>query len=174
LKYIALLRGINVGKTKRIEMKSLKELFEKMGFANVSTYINSGNIIFESQKPMKTIKYDIELNLINEMGYDIQTLIITNKELLKIVEKIPLAWVNDKNQRTDVAFLFSEVDSIKIIEELPIQKEYVDIRYTKGALYWNVHRDNYNKSHLNKLITHKLYQYMTIRNINTARHLTTL
>lgn len=79
--------------------------------------------------------------------------------------------MNDKDQRTDVSYLFKEADSIEIIEKLPFRKEYIDVRYTKGALYWNLLRVNYNKSHLNRIISNELYQYMTIRNINTARHL---
>jgi uncharacterized protein (DUF1697 family) len=171
MEYIALLRGINVGKTKRIDMKSLKNLFERIGYINVSTYINSGNVFFESTKPVSAIRKEIKLNLQNEFGYDIPTLIKMVKELQQIVEQIPTTWLNDTNQRTDVAFLFDEIDSIKIIDELPIRKEFIDIRYTKGALFWNVKPDNYNKSHLNKLISHRLYQQMTIRNVNTVRNL---
>jgi uncharacterized protein (DUF1697 family) len=50
MKYIALLRGINVGGGHRVEMKKLKVIFEECGGFNVSTYINSGNVIFESKK----------------------------------------------------------------------------------------------------------------------------
>ena len=59
----------------------------------------------------------------------------------------------------------------KIIDELPIKKEFLDIRYVKGAIFWNVKRDDYNKSQLNKIINHKSYKLMTIRNVNTARYL---
>jgi uncharacterized protein (DUF1697 family) len=171
MKYAALLRGINVGTTKRIEMKKLKAMFEKNGFKNVSTYINSGNVLFESTKKKHIIHDEVKLNLHDEFGYDIPILIKTIEELRQIVEKIPSTWVNDETQRTDVAYLFDTIDSIEIIAELPIRKEYIDVRYTKGALFWNVQRENYNKSHLNKLIGHELYQYMTVRNINTARYL---
>jgi uncharacterized protein (DUF1697 family) len=49
-KYVALLRGINVGGNNRVEMTKLKKVFEELGFADVSTYINSGNVIFSSQR----------------------------------------------------------------------------------------------------------------------------
>ena len=171
MKYSALLRGINVGKTKRIDMKNLIDLFDRIGYLNVSTYINSGNIFFESAKSVSIIRKEIESNMHNEFGYDIPALVKTIKELQQIAENIPSTWLNDTTQRTDVAYLFEEVDSIEIIDELPVRKEYIDIRYTKGALYWNVQRENYGKSNLNKLAGHKLYQYMTIRNVNTARYL---
>ncbi len=171
MKYVALLRGINVGKNNRIDMKSLKSMFDMAGYVNVSTYINSGNVIFESTKPAATIRHEIESALRSEFGLNVPTLVKTIKELQHIAGDIPAEWCNDETHRTDVAYLFKEVDSVKIIDRLPVRKEYIDIRYTKGALYWNVLRENYNKSNLNRLISHELYQYMTIRNINTARYL---
>lgn len=50
--YVALLRGINVGGNNKIEMTKLKVLFESLGYTNVVTYINSGNVIFETRKKM--------------------------------------------------------------------------------------------------------------------------
>lgn len=169
--YIALLRGINAGKNRRVEMKKLKALFEKLGYTSVSTYINSGNVIFQSDKKANIIRDQVELSLKKEFGFAIPTLIKTKAEMTKIAKAIPDTWQNDTAQRTDVAFLFPEIDSIKTVAQLPIKTEYIDIKYSKGALLWNVKRKNYNKSHLNKIITHRLYQLMTVRNVNTARFL---
>jgi len=171
MKYIALLRGINVGVLRRVEMKKLRAVFESLKYKNVSTYINSGNVIFESDKNLKNIKQEIKTSLKTTFGFDIPALIKTEKEIQKIAESIPKEWKNDSIQRSDVAYLFDTIDSDKILDELPFNNEYIDIRYTNGAIYWNIDRKNYNKSHLNKLITHSLYQMMTVRNINTARFL---
>jgi len=75
MKYVALLRGINAGKERRIEMKKLRSLFESLGFSNVSTYINSGNIIFESAESQIDISRKIELSLRKEHGFEIPTLV---------------------------------------------------------------------------------------------------
>ena len=171
MKFIALLRGINAGKTRRVDMKRLKALFEALGCSNVSTYINSGNVIFESDNKPAIIRRDIELYLKNEFGFDIPTLVKTGREMLEIAQVIPKEWQNDSIQRTDVAYLFPEIDSRASLDELPVKKEYLDIRYIEGAIYWNIYRENYNKSHLNKIIGHRLYQSMTVRNVNTARFL---
>lgn len=171
MKYAALLRGINVGKSRRIDMKSLKELFELLGYSDVSTYINSGNVIFSSPKSAGTLRGEIESGLKETFGQYIPALVISIEKLKKIVEAIPAEWENDDEQRTDVAFLFDKADSADIIDRLPIKMEFADVRYVKGALYWNVKRENYNRSRLNKLISHDLYQFMTLRNVNTARHL---
>lgn len=171
MKYIALFRGINVGGNRKVEMKKLKLLFESLQFTEVSTYINSGNIIFESDKDAKTVLSKILTVLEKNFDFEIPTLVKTEKEMKKIADAIPNEWQNDPGQRTDVAYLFPDIDSKKIIEELPFKKEFVDVRYVKGAIFWNIQKENVNKSQLAKLISHKLYKSMTIRNVNTARFL---
>ncbi|EKJ87560.1 uncharacterized protein (DUF1697 family) [Leptospira meyeri] len=171
MKYIALLRGINVGGNRKVEMKKLRSLMESLGYTEVSTYINSGNIIFESEDDTKTVRFKIEKSFEKVFKFEIPTIVKTEKEMKKIANAIPTEWQNDATQRTDVAYLFPEADSKKIIEELPLKKEFLEIRYQKGALIWNIKRENLNKSQLAKLISHKLYKAMTIRNVNTARFL---
>jgi uncharacterized protein (DUF1697 family) len=171
MKYIALLRGINVGGNKKVEMKKLKALFESLEYMNVSTYINSGNIIFHSDKNKESVRQELEKSMKKEFEFEIQVLVKTENEMQKIAASIPTDWCNNNEQKTDVAYLFADVDTKKIIDELPIKKEFIDVRYVKGAIFWNVKRKNYNKSHLNKIISHKAYQSMTVRNVNTARYL---
>ena len=171
MKYIALLRGINVGKEKRIDMKDLKRTFVSLNFENVSTYINSGNIFFETEEKQKDLDIQVKERIKTEYGLDIPTLIKTEEEIKHIANTIPDEWQNNSEEKTDVAYLFSEIDSEEILNELPFKKEYIEIGYVKGALIWNVKRMNYNKSHLNKIIGHRLYQFMTVRNVNTARYL---
>jgi uncharacterized protein (DUF1697 family) len=171
MKYIALLRGINVGGNKKVDMKKIRSIFESLGFTEVLTYINSGNIIFKSTVKQSKVKEDVEKSLLKEFGFEIQTLIKTQQEMKKIADSIPKEWKNDLEQKSDVAYLFKEVDSKTLIDKLPIKREFIDIRYVKGAIFWNVLRKNYNKSHLNKIIGHQTYKQMTVRNVNTARYL---
>ena len=169
MKYIALFRGINVGGNKKVEMKKLKSFFESLDFKNVSTYINSGNVTFETSRKPQCEK--IESALEKEFGFAMQVLIKTEKEIQEIAAAIPGNWQNDAIQRTDVAYLFPDIDSRKTLDELPVKKEFIEIRYTKGAIFWNIQRKNVYKSQLAKIISHKLYKSMTVRNVNTARYL---
>jgi uncharacterized protein (DUF1697 family) len=109
------------------------------------------------------------MKLKNIFGDEFPTLIKSVDQLKIVAKNIPEDWENNDKEKTDVAYLFEEIDNEKILEELPIKKEFVELRYVKGAIVWNVKRENYTKSHLNKIITHKLYKFMTIRNVNTAR-----
>ena len=70
-----------------------------------------------------------------------------------------------------MAYLFNEIDSAETLNILPVKKEFIDIKYVKGAIIWNVNRKNLNKSQLSKIVSHKVYQFMTVRNVNTARYL---
>lgn len=168
MNYIALLRGINVGNSVRITMKELKALFEKTGCTNVSTYINSGNVIFTSSDDRLIIRKTVEKKLLKMTGTDIKVLIKTKDEIDAIAAAVPSGWKNDTEQKTDIAYLLDAIDDEKIIDELPIKKEYIDIRYVKGAIMWNLKRADYNKSRINKIISCELYKDMTIRNVNTA------
>lgn len=171
MKYVALLRGINVGTTNRIDMKQLKALFEGLGYSNVSTYINSGNIRFESEQTAPEIRSTLETSFREQLRYEIPTLVKSLDEMQRIAAEIPAHWQNDDEQRTDVAYLFDEIDSIDIIDALPFNINVVNVRYTPGAVVWNLSREHYTKSRLNKLIGHRLYQSMTLRNVNTARRM---
>jgi len=171
MKLIALLRGINAGKLRRVEMKRLKVLFESLGYSEVLTYINSGNVIFGSGKKPSVVRREIEARLKKEFGFFMPVLVKTSRDMQKISKAIPEEWENDAGQKSDVAYLFEEADHKNIVNELPVKRDYIDIRYVKGAILWNVLRKDYNKSHLNKIIGHKYYQFMTVRNVNTARFL---
>jgi len=171
MKYIALLRGINVSGKRKVEMEKLKNLFENIGYTNVTTYLNSGNVLFESSIKQQTLQKEIPKELENEFGFEIPTLIKTKNEIKKIAEVIPKTWKYDSEQYTQIAYLFSEIDSKKTIDEFPVKKQFIEMKYVKGAIIWNLKKENYNKSHLNYVFNLKLYQLMTVRNVHTAKFL---
>ena len=174
MRYVALLRGINIGGNRKVEMKRLKTLFESLGYENVSTYINSGNALFESSKRQNEVEQTIQKNLEKEFGFEIPSLVKTENEMKTISDAIPKTWKNNAEQKSDVAYLFKKIDTKEIVNELPMKKEFINIRYVKGAIIWNVKKSEYNKSNLSKITGHKAYRYMTLRNVNTARYLARL
>jgi uncharacterized protein (DUF1697 family) len=171
MKFIALLRGINAGTLRRVEMGTLRHLFERLGYNRVSSYLNSGNILFEAGQDADEIRNKVETCIIIELGFEIPTLIKSDIEIRRIVDAIPATWQNDDEHRTDVAFLFPEIDSEKVLSDLPVKRDFINLYYVPGAVIWNLDRKNLNKSRLSKIISHPNYQLMTIRNVNTARYL---
>jgi len=171
MNYIALFRGINVGGKNKVEMPRLKSLFESIGLDNVESYINSGNIIFNSNDKIDIIWSSIEKNFKYEFGFDVPILVKAQNDIIRIEKSIPENWQNNKEQKTDVAFLFPEIDSPDLLDQLPVNRAFIDVRYAKGAIFWNIDRKYQNKSNLNKIASYKLYKLITVRNINTARYL---
>jgi len=171
MNYIVLLRKINVGKENRIDKQSLKNIFIDLNYDNVHIYINSGNILFESEKNKHELRNEIEIALFNLFNTKIDFMILTTQEMICINNSIPCEWENNNDQKTDIAFLFEEVNKPEILDELPFKKEFIDLIYINNALIMHVKRENQNKSQLSKIISNRIYKHMTIRNVNTVRYL---
>lgn len=169
--YVALLRGINVGGNNIVGMKKLKAVFESLGFKNVVTYINSGNIIFESLPGShEKIALDAAKAIKSEFNLDIKVLVRDFRNIETICRELPAGWVKNDRMRTDVMFLWEKYDSHGVLDLLQINP--VDnVRYTPGAVLWNVEGKDYSKSGLSKLVGTDLYRNMTIRNVNTVREI---
>lgn len=174
MKYVTLLRGVNVGGNKKVDMKSLKIIFESLGCENVITHINSGNIIFDSKESKSTLTKNIATKIKKEFGFEVPIVVKTKNEIQTISRSIPKNWLNNSDQKTDVAYLFQGANSKLILSELPVKKEYVEFICLKDAIIWNIKKKELAKSQLNKVAGHKLYQQMTVRNVNTARKLSLL
>ncbi len=170
MKYVALLRGINVGGNKKVEMKKLAAVFTELGYADVRTYINSGNVIFSS--PKKDFAR-IGPALKHTFGFPIEVIVRDAKNIASLVQKIPKEWGNDTKQRTDVIFLWEGYDSkrsLSLIKQKPVDT----LVYIDGAIVWNLARKNVNKSGMRDFIGTDVYKHMTARNINTVRKLSEL
>jgi uncharacterized protein (DUF1697 family) len=172
MKYVALLRGINVGGNRKVPMAELKRVFEQCGFSEVTTYINSGNIIFASGSDPDA--YKIQTAMKRHFGFEIDALVLNAAEIIAVAQAIPDEWLNDTEQRSDVLFLFRDIDSPDIIHDIGYRPELETVHHVPGALITNVSRKNQSKSSLLKLVGTPLYRRMTIRNVNTVRKLAEL
>lgn len=115
--YLGFLRGINVGGNKTVKMSLLKELFESLSFTSVKTFLNSGNIRFDStEKDLAKLKKIIETNLEKTFGFEIQTIIRTKEEIEKIIHDNPFKKFKVTPQtRLYVTFLSEKpITSLKI------------------------------------------------------------
>ena len=169
--YVALLRGINVGGNNRVEMKKLKATFESLGYANVVTYINSGNIVFEeSSKGQESLSGEIEEAIKRDFLLDIKVLVKSFEEIEIICKQLPDTWVKNEVMRTDVMFLWEDYDNPEILQKIKIAP--VDnVKYAPGAVLWNVEYADYTKSGISKLAGTEIFRNMTVRNVNTVRKL---
>jgi uncharacterized protein (DUF1697 family) len=170
--YVALLRGINVGGKRRVDMSQLKAGFEETGMTSVRTYINSGNVIFSSTlRSRARISSLLEKTIAKDAGFHVDVLVRDLKSMRALVKAMPAKWINSDVMKCDVLFLFDDVARPSVVKKLPIRPEIEDVKYAAGAIIWRIDRKNQTKSGLMKLIGTDLYKRMTIRNCNTARKL---
>jgi len=169
--YIALLRGINVGGKRRVEMKTLTQALEQAGFKNVTTYINSGNVILESGLTTEAVNSLVEKTIVETFGFAVDVITLAQPKFTAIVDAIPSDWTNDTAMKCDVLFLHSDIDSDAVLQELKTKPEIDDTIYVPGAIIWSVARENVTKSGMIKIIGTPIYRKLTIRNCNTARKL---
>ncbi|WP_188455497.1 DUF1697 domain-containing protein [Virgibacillus oceani] len=167
--YVALLRGINVGGNNKIDMKLLKQTFEKAGMDDVVTYINTGNIIFSYNGTNVDLPGILEEAIHLDFGLQIKVVVRSFDEVSSIINAIPDTWKNDKEMKSDVMFLWDEVDDESVLMDLTIKPTIDTVKYVPGAILWSVDKINVTKSGISKIIGSKLYKQVTVRNVNTAR-----
>lgn len=153
MKYIAFLRGVNVGGNSLIKMSDLKKIFEDLGFTNVQTYINSGNVIFEGDR-----KY------FSKIPY--KSFIISEKELNRVIENAPNSW-KENDLRKYVAFVIDDLSPKDLAKEIKLKENIDYLDAGKNWLYLTTKLDGLTKSSFKDLIKLKFYKSLTIRNYNT-------
>jgi uncharacterized protein (DUF1697 family) len=170
--FVALLRGVNVGGNNMISMSALKKSFEAIGFTHVSTYINSGNIIFNAKDDdARKLERQIERMLAKDYQLDSKVVVRSLSEMEKLVQGLPRNWDGDSNWRYNVIFLRHTIDSEEILAELPANDEIEEVVYRPGTVLWSAHVDRISKSKMVKLSSRKIFQDMTVRNLNTTKKL---
>jgi uncharacterized protein (DUF1697 family) len=172
MRYVALLRGVNVGGKNKVDMKLLKVVFEEAGMTSVKTYINSGNVVFSSSsRSRRGLAEMLEASIAKRFGFPVPVVVRDLGNIRSVVSAIPAGWTNDDAMKCDVMFLWDDVARPAILKELTIKPEIDDVRYVSGAIIWGVVRDKVTRSGLMKLAGTPLYKRMTIRNCNTTRKL---
>lgn len=102
---IAILRGINVGGNRKILMADLKSMFETLGVSNITTYIQSGNVIFESHAENRKLEDQIEKSIKEKFGFDVPVMVRTSKELNKLIKSNPFFTENSDINNLHLTFL---------------------------------------------------------------------
>jgi uncharacterized protein (DUF1697 family) len=174
--YLVLLRGINVGGKNIIKMADLKASFESMGFENVQTYIQSGNVLISSTENDKAVlTTTIESKLSKRFNFAAKVVVVSQKELAAIIKSAPEGFGKDEKKfRYDVIFLKEPLTPKEAMESVKV-REGVDTAYAgKQALYFSRLISRAAQSYLTKIIGMPVYQNMTIRNWNTTTKLLAL
>lgn len=175
-RYVALLRGINVGGNNIIKMTDLKASFEKMGFQNVSTYIQSGNVLFSSDKTDNEALSDkIEQALSKAFAYTSKVVLVSHTNLSKVVNEAPPGFGAEPDlYRYDVLFLKPPLTPSVAMEKISLRDGVDQVWQGEGVLYFSRLITKAGQSYLNKLLGLSIYKQMTVRNWNTTSKLLVL
>jgi len=171
MKYLALFRGVNVGGKNKLSMAELKLCLADMGLKNVRTYINSGNALFESDKPGEEIARMIESTLVKKFKFDseiIKVLVISDRQLKAVVEGAPDGFGKTPDRYySDVAFLIG-VSTEEVFGQFDLNPDVDAIWEGKGVIYYRRLGALRTKSRLSRIIGKPVYKSMTIRSWNTT------
>ncbi len=172
-RYLCLLRGINVGGKNIIPMADLKSCFENMGFTGVSTFIQSGNVLFNSDKPdISSLTSKTEQALSAQFRYNSSVVIVPHNQLKTVIEKAPEGFGKEPDKFSyGVIFLKEPLTPDELLEKVRT-REGVDRTYAgETVLYFSRLISRASQSYLSRLISLPEYQYITIRNWNTSTRL---
>jgi len=168
--YVAMLRGINVSGQKKIKMVDLRAHLEEVGFKNIQTYIQSGNIIFEhTSTTAKELENTIEQKLEKEYGFHVPTLIKTPAELTSVIKHNPFK--NEEEKRLYVTFLYDlpEPEKLEKLEEVNYEPEQYIV--DQKNIYFFSPLGYGNAKMNNNFFEKKLKTNATTRNWNTVNKL---
>jgi uncharacterized protein (DUF1697 family) len=169
VRYVALLRGINVGGKTLIKMADLKTCIDALGLDDVSTYIASGNVLFESDKgDAAKLESTIERALEKQFRLPVKVVVLETAAYARMVKAIPKAWVGDTSVRANVAFVRRGTDAKQVVRELRPDPAVEEVKAVDGAILWATKRDALNRSVMRKLIGGAAYKELTVRNLNTT------
>jgi uncharacterized protein (DUF1697 family) len=170
VRYLALLRGINVGGKNKVPMAELKATFEDAGFDAVRTYIQSGNVLFDSGPKVE----EDALEAVLERRFELPLVVVlrTSRQLRAVVESAPDGFGQRPDEfHSDVVFLKAPLTSRQAMKAVEL-KDGVDSAWPgRGVLYMQRLSARLTSSRLNRIASTPEYKAMTIRNWRTTTKL---
>ena len=171
--YVALLRGINVGGKNVISMVELRNCFEREGFGEVATYIQSGNVIFRSTLSEDgSLTARIEEMLVGAFDYQAKVVLVSLPQMRAVVAEAPAGFgARPDMHRYDALFLMPPLTATAAMEVVLARTGVDEVWTGNGVLYFSRLIARASQSYLSRLASMSVYQSMTIRNWNTTTRL---
>jgi uncharacterized protein (DUF1697 family) len=176
MKYIALLRGINVGGNNKVSMAELKQSFESLGFENVRTYINSGNVIFDTveQNTVHLVQM-CEDAIEKKFGFRVVCCVISALDLKSALDHAPVWWGLENDEKHNAIFVIPPATAREIMKAVGEAKpEYEKVASYGSVIFWTAPMQTFARTRYSKIVNTSVYKSVTIRNANTMRKLVEL
>ena len=173
--YVALLRGINVGGKNIVRMADLRAAFEDAGHEAVSTYIQSGNVLFKSDGPPAALERDIETMLESAFGLSLVVVVRSHRQLCNVVDRAPDGFGAAPDvHHSDVIFLKAPLTSRQALRAVELRDDVDQAWPGTGVLYFSRLSERLSQSRMSRIASTPQYQNMTIRNWRTTTRLLSL
>ncbi len=170
MKYVALLRGINVGGRNMIKMAALASCLEQQGFTGVKTLIASGNVVFETaERKAPKLRHQIETALSKAFGYDSRIVLRSKTQLQRTLADVPTEWKKRKDLRCNIVFLREPLAASEALAHFKPAPGIDFVAAGRGVLYCSTLLSGVGKSRFTRVIGTPIYRQLTIRNYNTCR-----
>ena len=171
MKYLVLLRGINVGGKNPVKMADLRAVFEQMGFADVATFIQSGNVLFRAPRQRREeLAAWTESELRRRFGTELRVVLLAESQLRSVIDDAPPGF-GGESHLSDVIFLRKPLTVQRAISVVEI-RDGVDRAWPgKDVLYFSRLAARASGSRLSKVVALPEYQNMTIRSWSTTTKL---
>ncbi len=156
-KYIAFLRAINVGGYRKIKMQNLRDMFEAMGFEHVETYIQSGNVIFDSDETDPTVlSQSIEQQIESEFGHDVPVMVRTREQLENLIKNNPFDGQEDKRFKLYVTFFLETLPKEKQQELKSLSSDIEKFDFVNGELFSLIDKTTDQKTNFSNNFVEKM------------------
>lgn len=174
-RYVALLRGINVGGKNPVPMAVLRSTLEEAGYDDVRTYIQSGNVVFETDRPAAGLEDDIEAALERQFTTSILVVVRSERQLRNVVDKAPKGFgAEPTKHHSDAVFLKAPLTSRQAMKVVQL-RDGVDAAWPgTGVIYFQRLSERRTASKMNKIVGTPEYKRMTIRSWTTTQKLVAL
>lgn len=169
-RYLALLRGINVGGKNLIGKDDLKRCFERLGMTHVRTYIQSGNILFRSEATsLKELTQSVVAGLAAQFQYDAQAVVLSHRKYQQAMAAAPSSWGTADDHKHNAVFTLPGITPKQVLRQLePPKTDIEQVTVGPGVLLWSISRSRENQTTYQRLPQSSIYRQVTIRNHNTS------
>ncbi|MGC5171948.1 DUF1697 domain-containing protein [Microbacterium sp. DT81.1] len=167
--FVALLRGVNVGGRNLIRMPDLAECFRDAGYGEVSTYLQSGNVLFTAPR-QKGPKLEAAVEKVIHERFDVPLLVVirSRDELAKTLDAAPADHASPK-LRSDVFFLKHPLTAAQALAELPELRDGVDsVTPGPGVIYFSRVASKATKTRIQRFMAMPVFQQITVRTWRTC------
>lgn len=172
-RYIAFLRGVNISGKNKVPMAELKQGFEQLGYKEVKTYLNSGNVVFSSdENNTGSVTNRIVTMIKSQFDLNIPVFVMEKETLKDILRNAPDWWGNeDKEIYDNLIFMMPPITFTDVFNEIGEAKEGLEMIQDCGeAIFWSFSRNDYQKTNWwSKTATAGISSQLTIRTAGTVR-----